>query len=290
MTNFKCLRCGSFNLVGGPICKTCGIDFALVAEPFPYPEVRGSFAADQVYSSSTTMSSIGPFDDVGDVLGPTLNLFVRNLWLITKIVFVIVAPFELFRVLNVSQFGNDWQLYNGIFVLDFLCKVLIAPALIYSMMSVLQTGVAPGVNEAYRWGLGKFGQLIFCAAMVTVLQAVGTAMCFVPGLIVAVVFALVYPLAVLEKGSAVEILSRSAELTKGHRWKIFGAQIVVLLITLLIRVPTTPWFGLLTDAVWPLQVAAAILLDIVDQGMTVLSLIIYLSIRRTLAVANSVIQ
>jgi hypothetical protein len=103
-------------------------------------------------TGATTLSSIRPFHDAGDILGPTLKLFFGNLWLITKIVIVIVAPFEVFRILNLENFPDSWQLTVGVILLDHVCKVLIAPALIYALMKVMQTGVAPGINESYRWG------------------------------------------------------------------------------------------------------------------------------------------
>jgi hypothetical protein len=105
-------------------------------------------------TGATTLSSIRPFHDAGDILGPTLKLFFGNLWLITKIVIVIVAPFEVLRILNLENFPDSWQLTVGVILLDHVCKVLIAPALIYALMKVMQTGVAPGINESYRWGCG----------------------------------------------------------------------------------------------------------------------------------------
>ena len=101
------------------------------------------------------------------------RLFTKNFWLITKIVFVIVAPFELFKVMSIGDVADDWQLTFGVFLLELMCKVLIAPALIYALMKVMQTGVAPGVNESYRWGFSKLGKLGVCAVISWLLQAVG---------------------------------------------------------------------------------------------------------------------
>ena len=58
-------------------------------------------------------------------------------------------------------------------------------------------------------------------------QPIGIALCFLPGIYAMVALSLVVPLAVLEKGSASEALLDSNELTKGHRWKILGAGIVI---------------------------------------------------------------
>jgi hypothetical protein len=104
----------------------------------------------------------------------------------------------------------------------------------------------------------------------------------VPGIIIGVALELVFPLAVLEKGSPADILRRSAELTKGRRGEIFGAVFVLWLLVGIITVPTT---GAITymqrtgGEFVPLQIVAAIFVDILEQAKTVMSLVIYLSIR-----------
>jgi hypothetical protein len=234
---------------------------------------------DPTYEDLNTGSiTIRPFHDIGSVLGPTIKLFFRNFWLITKIVVVIVAPFEVFRILKLEEIPYNWQLTAGIFILDELCRVLIAPALIYALMKVVQTGVAPGVNESYRWGFSKLGKLIVCATISFILQALGFALCIIPGIIVFLSLILVYPIVILEDSSITGAFKSSRDATKGHRWNILGAS---FLLGLIMGVPevVAGFFATATSFPWPLQVAAAILSDIFEQSMTVLSLVTYLSIR-----------
>jgi len=240
-------------------------------------------------TGSTTINSIRPFRDVGDVLGPTLRLFFGNFWLITKIVIVIVAPFEVFRILNLENFPGNWQLTVSVFLLDQLCRVLIAPALIYAVMQVMRTGIAPGVNESYRWGFTKLGKLIICAALSSILQALGFALCIIPGIVIYLSLIVAYPIAILENGSPTGALDLSRDLTKGHRWDILGASIVLGLI---MAVPegVAGFFATTSDFPWPLQVAAAILSDIFEQSVTILSLVTYLSIRALWESEHSVIE
>ena len=192
--------------------------------------------------SAPTNSSINAFNGVGDVLKPTFRLFADNLWFITKLVIVIVAPLELLKVLSMGKNDYDWQFQVGTFLLQLMSNVVIAPALIFGLMKVMQTGEAPGVNQSYRWGVGKLGKVTLAALISMSLAGLGYMLCVVPGIIVTVILALVYPLAVLEKGSVVDVLLDSKELTKGHRWKIFGAGIVV--------------FGLVFAANWAIGVFA----------------------------------
>lgn len=222
--------------------------------------------------------TIRPFHDVGDVLGPTLRLFFGNFWLITKIVIVIVAPFEVFRILNLENIPNNWQLTAGIFLLDHICRVLIAPALIYALMQVMRTGIAPGVNESYRWGFSKLGKLIICATISFILQALGFALCIIPGIVLYLALIVAYPIVILENGSPTGALELSRDVTKGHRWNILGA---LLLLGIIMGVPAgvVEILAFAAGGLRPLHVAAAILSDIFEQSMTILSLVTYLSIR-----------
>lgn len=227
---------------------------------------------------ATTLSSIRPLKDAGDILGPTLKLFFRNFWLITKIVIVIVAPFEVFRILNLENLPDNWQLTVGVILLDHVCKVLVAPALVYALMKVMQTGVAPGINESYRWGFSKLGKLILCAALSLLLQALGFALCIIPGIVIYLSLIVAYPIVILENSSVTGALETSRDLTRGHRWNILGA-LLVLGIVMGVPAGVVEILTFATGGLWPLHVAAAILSDIFEQSLTVLSLVTYLSIR-----------
>ena len=149
-------------------------------------------------------------------------------------------------------------------------------------MQVMQTGVAPGVNESYRWGFSKLPKLGVCAVIAWILMGLGSLACIIPGIIIALSLSLVFPIAILEKGSPLEVLQSSHELTKGHRWKILGASIVVFILMATLGLPLE-WGGeylaARDPAFWPLQAAGAIFGSIMYQSTLVLSLVTYLSIR-----------
>lgn len=280
MIDLKCVRCGSTNLVAGDVCQACAIEMPPAAGPL----TRSTLFVPYLPLSKTN-SSIEPFYGVGSVLGPTLRLFADNIWLITKLTLVIVAPFQIFKALSVGDIAQDWQYRVGMFFLEALCNVLIAPALIFALMKVMQTGIAPGVNQCYRWGFSKLGKLGICVFVANMLQALGMALCFLPGVYAMVALSLVTPLAVLEKGSASEALLDSNELTKGHRWKILGAGIVIYgFLFGIIGLPVYWAAAVLGSNYFPFwaQPVAEIIMSILGQATTILSLVIYLSIRRTL--------
>lgn len=285
MTNVKCTRCGVVNLLSNEVCKACGLELTAISSipAVEYPQ----------YQRHTGSPTIGPFDGLNAVLGPSVTLFTKNFWLISKLVLVIVTPFEVFKAVSVGEIAGNWQLTVGTLALQVFCNVLIAPALIYALMKVMQTGVAPTINESYRWALNKLFKLIACTVLVWVLLALGFAMLIIPGIILYLAFAVVYPVAVLENGSTTQMLKRSANLTRGHRWKILGATLCMSFLIALATIPVTVAAALLTVIginFWPGHAVAAIIADILSQGATILSLVIYLSILRTLDTQPSVIE
>jgi uncharacterized membrane protein len=293
MINVKCTRCGVVNFLSNETCKACDLELSASSIPNGVYETPHAQYAEARRGRPPFIASIKPGVGVGEVLGSSITLFSRNIWLISKLVLVIVTPFEIFKTLSVPDFAGNWQLAVGTLALQIFCNILIAPALIYALMRVMQTGVAPGINESYRWGLSKLGKVGVVALMSLTLETLGLALCVIPGIFLFLAFELVYPIATLEDCSPVEVLKRSYKITKGYRWNIFGAT---LLMSILAAVAGAPGSILVMQLArngvdfWPIQVLVAIIADILSQGSTILALVIYLSILRTLESAQSVIE
>ena len=288
MTNARCIRCGTLNLVADESCKICGAELHPGFSGEDSGAQAGGDPSPRVYTND-----IPPFIGPSDGIGPTFHLFRKNLWLIAKIVFVIVAPFEVFKAISVGQEALDWQTTFGLFALERVTDVLITPALFYALLKVMQTGTAPGVNEAYRWSLNKIPKLALASFLAWVLTLAGLVLLIVPGIIASLAFFVVAPVAIFENVSPTDALRRSWELTKGHRWNILGASFVIGILISAISAAMTGAVGIFTlngITFWPLNVAALIVSDIFARALTVLSLIIYVGILRTLESGQSVIE
>jgi uncharacterized membrane protein len=287
MIHVQCEQCGLINRLAVENCDRCGAELkdatqrstpATVDErPRPF-DLETSEPAPEEFRFPPV---IREFDGLGAVLNPSISLFTSNFWLITKIVVVIFAPFEIFKALSVGAKKPGWQVGIGIIFLGLFCKALAAPSLIYALATVMRTGVAPTLNEAFRWGLSRIGKLVACAVMVWFLEGLGFICLIIPGIILSLAFELVYPMAALENRGPVEILKRSYNMTKGHRLNIFLASLVFGLLLGAASIPTTGLATiLLAEGVtfWPLHAALAMGADILSEGTTILSLVIYISI------------
>lgn len=288
MTTATCTQCGTVNLVAGEVCKVCGAGLRPV-----FPQPGAASQAESEPSPRVHTDDIPPFIGASDGIGPTFRLFRKNFLLIAKIVFVIFAPFEIFKALSVQQAQIDWQLGLGLLAMQLMCNFLVAPALFYSLLNVIQTGHAPSLNDAYRWSLSKLPKLALVAVISWILTMLGFLLLIIPGIILSLGFAVVYPVAVFEKGSATDALRRSWQLTKGHRGNIFGASFIIGLLMAVISLAiggAASIFALNGVTFWPLDAAAAIVGDIFAEAFTVLSLVIYVGILRTLESGQSVIE
>ena len=86
-----------------------------------------------------------------------------------------------------------------------------------------------GFTEAVSRGLARFFPIIglgFCEGLAVML---GLVLLVVPGFILLAMFFVALPACVVEKTGPIDSLKRSAALTKGHKWKVFG---IVLMLAL----------------------------------------------------------
>lgn len=265
-----CLHCGTVNQAAQPVCVTCGGGLTathsfspLVYEPIPDPDL---------------FPDVQPFC-LTDALSTTLKLFTKYLWLITKLVFVIVTPLEIFKATTFADAPYDPQLKIVTMLLGAACNVVIAPALIYALMKAIQTGNTPGLKESFSWGLSKIPHFTVCAAFAYFLQWVGYLLCIIPGIIIGLKYAVVYPVAILEDQPIRDVFGRSNDLTRGSRLEIFGAQLLIGILWLGVTFALTLFTGSMNSA--PLSVIASVVIDIVEQLPTVLALVMYLSLLKT---------
>jgi hypothetical protein len=94
-------------------------------------------------------------------------------------------------------------------------------------------------GAAFRRWLSRFWAIIGISILVFLGLAIGFALLIIPGVIMALRWAVTLPACMVEGKGPLASMRRSAELTKGHRWKLFGIGVliyVVAITTALVRV------------------------------------------------------
>ncbi len=93
------------------------------------------------------------------------------------------------------------------------------------------------IGESLGVGFGRALPVLGVALLATLLISLAAILFVVPGMIVLCMFYVAVPVCVIEKPGITESLSRSALLTKGCRWQIFGLFALVLVAGILVQFP-----------------------------------------------------
>jgi hypothetical protein len=86
--------------------------------------------------------------------------------------------------------------------------------------------------ESLKVAFRRFFPLILLALVETVLLMLGLILLVVPGIMLYTMWLVGVAACVVERTGPWRSLRRSQELTKGHRWKLFGLLLLIILISL----------------------------------------------------------
>ncbi len=167
---------------------------------------------------------------IGDVFERAFSIFSRNFVLFVALSAIATLPY-------VFIFWTQPQLMTPTpgappqtpQVGPILIPIFVGAALQLLSYAVIMNGAfqdmrgrKPQIGESLRSGFGRILPILGIAICYEIGITVGLILLIVPGLIWAVAWSLAVPVCVLEKLGPIKSLGRSARLTKGHRWKLFG--------------------------------------------------------------------
>lgn len=199
---------------------------------------------------------------VGDLLGAGLGVVWRHLALLAPIAVAIAALSsgaelvilhttgalttvasgtwvdDLLRGLNSGDAG---LLPTGIYVstaassLITVAGTLFVTAIVAACVgadAVSRTARSGAVADRLRGGLGTAAVVaVFAGAAI----AIGAFLIVVPGLLAFMVWSLAAPAAAMERARPHAAFARSVRLTRGHRWRILGVTVLIVVITVAIE-------------------------------------------------------
>jgi uncharacterized membrane protein len=147
--------------------------------------------------------------------------------------------------------------------------------------SQLMSGEKTQLGSWIRFGLSRFWPIIGVSLLVTLGAGVGFVLLIVPGIILALMWSAAIPSCVVEKLGPIKSLGRSAFLSKGHRWSLFGLFILIGIVTL---ITYGVMLGLLFATRSPITIAVGLLVMTVLG--TVLGCLLQASVYHNLRVAK----
>ncbi len=107
--------------------------------------------------------------------------------------------------------------------------VITHATVLYGAFQVMR-GQSFQIGDSLQKGLARFFAVIGTSICMVVAMMFGMILLIVPAFILMSMFYVALPACVVERLGPFQSLSRSGDLTKGHRWKIFGIWLVLAIV------------------------------------------------------------
>ncbi|MCJ7439272.1 MAG: DUF975 family protein, partial [Acidimicrobiia bacterium] len=166
--------------------------------------------------------------NVGDAITYGWNAYWKN---VGPLVLITLVIFGVQVLISIVGSGTNGAIAAVVLqLLSFVVGIILAMGLIRASLAVCE-GRKPEVSMLLETD-GFFNYLV-AAILFGVGVFFGLVLCIIPGIILAVVFQFFgYAIVQHPELGAVDALKRSADITKGYRWQLFGLALFLILINL----------------------------------------------------------
>ncbi len=187
---------------------------------------------------------------VGEVLSRSMAILARNIvpfgllaLLFTTPTFLVTALVDPQagimdpKTMQALEYGNEvalqkvlWMLAAmvGLIVVGLVLSMMATAAMVYGTFQDLR-GRPATIGTSLRHGLSVVLPVLGVALLSVLLMMLGALALLIPMFIVLIMFWVAIPTAVVERPGVIASLKRSAALTKGYRWRVFGIYMVILI-------------------------------------------------------------
>jgi uncharacterized membrane protein len=180
---------------------------------------------------------------VGEILDTSFSLYRRHFGALATVSLVCTGlPLVLRLFIEAAGGLLEHLTLTLLYGLSLGALSLIATGATVFIVSESYLGRPLTAREALMRATPYMGRILIAWLLIAIVVFLGSLLIFFPGIILAVGLAVAIPAVVLESGqSASGALSRSWELTRGSRWRIFGLGITLFV---LLYVPVVAITGL----------------------------------------------
>ncbi len=166
---------------------------------------------------------------LGAVISRSLSIFFRNIVPFGLLYLAVNAPSSIYALMLAGTgHTEDDAGVRLLAIAQAFLGLVVAAAVTYATVQELRGRRVP-FAEFFSRGLAQGGAAIRVALLSGILLILGFIALIIPGLIFYTMWWVAIPVAVIERPGAVASLRRSAELTAGNRWRVFGLIICFLL-------------------------------------------------------------
>jgi hypothetical protein len=164
---------------------------------------------------------------IGRVLGRSARIWARNIVPLTLICLLATLPVYVPRLVTGPVMTNKQLIgYVPVLLTTLLTSPLSYAIFVVAVFQELAGGkmrIGPAIVQAFS----RILPLLACTFCSVLAIAGGMILLFVPGLIVLTLLSVANQACVIERLGPIASLSRSAALTKGLRWRVFGLILLV---------------------------------------------------------------
>jgi hypothetical protein len=188
------------------------------------------------YASATATFAEGNFR-VGRVLGHTFTVLSHRFLAFFTVAFVAFVPVIVLQKATAKTEVDPAQALAmvgvslGLLVLMLVLNMLSSAVILHGAFQDMRNRPA-GLAESLKVGLRRFLPLMGLAFLVALLMVIGLICLIIPGLFLYTIWFVSVAACVVERTGARASMRRSRELTKGHRWKVFGIVLLLILLSL----------------------------------------------------------
>ncbi|TAJ67933.1 MAG: hypothetical protein EPO51_27685 [Phenylobacterium sp.] len=181
--------------------------------------------------------------DIGRVISGTFTVIGRNFVAFAVLALVLAGlPNALIAFIQATslQAGETFSFspgyissmaYTGLAAL--ITGAVLQGALVYGTVQDM-SGARAGIAECLANGLRAFLPLIGLSILLGLAIVFGFVLLIVPGIMMACAWCVAVPALVADRSGVFGAFTRSAELTRGNRWRIFALFVVVWVIAIVI--------------------------------------------------------
>jgi hypothetical protein len=168
---------------------------------------------------------------IGRVFNRTFTVLTRHFLAFSLVMAVATAPVVALTGLSANNDPTSPRAIILIFVSVFLMGVLgiLAQAVVVHGSFQEMRHRRVDIAESLKVGLRLFLPVLGLAILVMLGVWLGLMLLIIPGLILMTRWYIAVPACVVERLGVRASMKRSADLTKGHRWKVFGAMVLMYL-------------------------------------------------------------
>ncbi len=211
--------------------------------------------------------------------GEAFSLLFKHIWLFSAIVLTVALPVNVIVHLVTMYAGeaNFMATLNTSIWLEVIFAPVYIGALIHALARI-KSGNTVTYKEAMSAGVESWFRLFAVRFVTGIFIGLGFLILIVPGVILAVRYALVDCATVLEGKRVGESMDRSVALTAGRRWEIFGASVLFFLGLIVVSIFFYFPFGVIEALELSVNLAPAeIIVDcVVSVAVAILYIVLFL--------------